>query len=125
MKRKDQLTSFVVKYTDTLFEVIVLYSIIILVASTGFTYFEGLPFLKSLWLSFVTATSTGYGDISPKTLGGQITAVALMHATIFIVIPLAVARILSVVLQDRNVFTHEEQEEMKSILRQLAKKETP
>lgn len=125
MERKDQFTSFVVKYTDTLFEVMVLYSIIILVASTGFTYFEGLPFLKSLWLSFVTATSTGYGDISPKTLGGQITAVALMHATIFIVIPLAVARILSVVLQDRNAFTDEEQEEMKSILRQLAKKETP
>jgi voltage-gated potassium channel len=125
MKRKDQFTSFVVKYTDTLFEVMVLYSIIILIASTGFTYFEGLPFLKSLWLSFVTATSTGYGDISPKTLGGQITAVALMHATIFIVIPLAVARILSVVLQDRNAFTDEEQEEMKTILRQLAKKETP
>ncbi len=125
MERKDQFTSFVVKYTDTLFEVMVLYSIIILMASTGFTYFEGLPFLKSLWLSFVTATSTGYGDISPKTLGGQITAVALMHATIFIVIPLAVARILSVVLQDRNAFTDEEQEEMKSILRQLAKKETP
>lgn len=123
--KKDQFTSFVVKYTDTLFEVMVLYSIIILIASTGFTYFEGLPFLKSLWLSFVTATSTGYGDISPKTLGGQITAVALMHATIFIVIPLAVARILSVVLQDRNAFTDEEQEEMKSILRQLAKKETP
>ncbi len=48
-----------------------------------------------------------------------------MHATIFIVIPLAVARILSVVLQDRNAFTDEEQEEMKTILRQLAKKETP
>lgn len=125
MKRKDQFTSFVVKYTDTLFEVMVLYSIIILIASTGFTYFEGLPFLKSLWLSFVTATSTGYGDIAPKTLGGQITAVALMHATIFIIIPLAVARILSVVLQDRNAFTDEEQEEMKTILRQLAKKETP
>lgn len=120
MAKKDNFTSFIVKYTDTLWEVMVLYLITICAASLAFWGFEGLNLGQSFWLSFVTATSTGYGDISPKTFGGQATAVALMHSTIFVIIPLAVARILSVVLQDKNAFTDEEQEEVKQLLRDLA-----
>lgn len=117
--KSDSFTSFVVKRTDTLFEVMVLYLITIAIASVSFCYTEGMELSKAIWLSFVTATSTGYGDIAPKTFGGQVTAVALMHTTIFVVIPLAVARILSVVIQDKNSFTHDEQEEIKSKLQQL------
>jgi len=120
MPKKDQFTSFVVNYTDTLAEVFLLYLGIICLASVSFHFAEGLPILQSFWLSFVTATSTGYGDVAPKTLCGQITAVALMHVTIFVIIPLAVARILSVAIHDKNVFTHEEQEELKAMLHKLA-----
>lgn len=119
MSKKDKFTAKMVQYTDTLFEVMVLYLIVITLSSIGFHLFEGLSFAKSFWLSFVTATSTGYGDISPKTFGGQATAVLLMHTTIFIIIPLAVARILSVVLKNDHEFTHEEQEEMKVLLRDI------
>lgn len=120
---KDRFTAFVVKYTDTLFEVMVLYLITIVLASLAFCWTEGLHFGQALWFSFVTATSTGYGDVTPKTFGGQVTAVALMHTTIFVIIPLAVGRILSVVMHDKNAFTNEEQEEIKSMLKELLEKE--
>ena len=122
MAKKDEFTSFIVKYTDTLWEVMVLYLITIVIASLSFWGFEGLSLGQSFWLSFVTATSTGYGDVAPKTFAGQATAVALMHTTIFVIIPLAVARILSVVMQDKNSFTHDEQEEIKQTLRELREK---
>lgn len=122
--RKDKFTAAMVRYTDTLIEVMILYLIVIAIATTSFHFTEGLSYGQSLWLSFVTATSTGYGDVAPKTFAGQVTAVALMHATIFIIIPLAVARILSVVLQDRNAFTDAEQEEMKRLLNEINQKVT-
>lgn len=119
MSRKDSFTTFVVKYTDTLFEVMLIYLVTIGLASFAFVLTEGITTGQAFWLSFVTATSTGYGDLYPKTPAGRVTAVMLMHTTIFVIIPLAVARILSVVLHDKNAFTDEEQEEIKQMLHRL------
>lgn len=120
--KKDSFTSFVVKSTDTFAEVMLLYLGIICVASLALMHFESWPAIQSFWFSFVAATSTGFGDVTPKTFGGKATAVALMHVTIFVIIPLAVARILSVAIQDKNAFTHEEQEEIKQLLKEIKEK---
>ena len=39
---------------------------------------EDISFSNALWWSFVTATTVGYGDVIPKTLGGRIIAIFLM-----------------------------------------------
>ena len=39
---------------------------------------EGMNITDGLWWSFVTATTVGYGDISPATIPGRIVATILM-----------------------------------------------
>jgi voltage-gated potassium channel len=50
----------------------------ILCATFGMMYFEQMTFTDSLWWSFVTATTVGYGDLSPSTNAGRIIASLLM-----------------------------------------------
>lgn len=51
---------------------------LILAASCIMMYTEGMTFPDALWWSIVTCTTVGYGDISPSTVYGRITAVVLM-----------------------------------------------
>jgi voltage-gated potassium channel len=57
-----------------------------------FAHLEGRGYLESLYWAGTTATSTGYGDISPKTVAGQMLAFVLMHVSIFCIAPLIVVR---------------------------------
>lgn len=50
----------------------------IFAASICMMYFEKMSFSDSLWWSFVTATTVGYGDLSPSTGMGRIIASILM-----------------------------------------------
>lgn len=50
----------------------------ILLASFFMMHFEKMQFADSLWWSFVTATTVGYGDLSPTTTAGRIIAALLM-----------------------------------------------
>lgn len=95
--------------TDTLKELAVVYLALLLTAAGAFCVLEGRPFVESLYWAGTTATSTGYGDISPKTLGGQVVALVLMHASIFMVVPLIVVRLIDRMNEDRDAFTHDEQ----------------
>ncbi|MFY7992392.1 MAG: potassium channel family protein [Bacteriovoracaceae bacterium] len=57
---------------------------IILVSSCLFYYFEKTSnpnikiFLDALWWGVATATTTGYGDITPVTIPGKILGICLM-----------------------------------------------
>ncbi|MCD2322980.1 potassium channel family protein [Sphingomonas sp. IC-56] len=95
--------------TDTLKELAVVYLALLFAAAGAFCVLEGRTFLESLYWAGTTATSTGYGDISPKTLAGQVVALVLMHASIFMVVPLIVVRLIDRMNEDRDAFTHEEQ----------------
>lgn len=50
----------------------------IVMAAFAMTYFEGMAFPDALWWSFVTATTVGYGDLSPASGAGRIVAALLM-----------------------------------------------
>jgi voltage-gated potassium channel len=95
--------------TDTFRELAAIYLVLLLVCATVFMWLEGQSFWTSLYWAATTATSTGYGDLSPKTVAGQILAVVLMHISIFGLAPLIVVRLIDRLNEDRDAFTHEEQ----------------
>lgn len=109
------------KSTDTIKELLLLYLALICVCSLLFVRFEGMAFGDAVWMSFVAATSTGFGDFYPKTTGGRITCVLLMHFSLFLIVPLLIARLISVAVENKNEFTDNEQEEILSHLRKLTK----
>jgi len=71
-------------------------AVVLVVASTVVLAFESAsgrgPITtggKALWWSIVTLTTVGYGDFTPVTVGGQITAVVLMFLGVGIIGSLA------------------------------------
>jgi voltage-gated potassium channel len=95
--------------TDTFIELAIIYAMLLIVSSLLLMRFEGLDFGTAIYWAATTATSTGYGDISPKTGAGQFVAVALMHLSIFVVAPMIVVRLVDRLNEDRDSFTHDEQ----------------
>jgi voltage-gated potassium channel len=107
------------QFTDTLMELAVIYAVILLVAAGLFAAIEQRSFLESLYWAGTTATSTGYGDISPKTTAGQALAFVLMHVSIFGIAPLIVVRLIERMSENRDLYSHEEQERTMAMLAQI------
>jgi voltage-gated potassium channel len=95
--------------TDTFRELALIYVTLLLVSAGLLMQFEGLDFGTAIYWAATTATSTGYGDISPKTGAGQVVAVSLMHLSIFVVAPMIVVRLVDRLNTNRDAFTHDEQ----------------
>jgi voltage-gated potassium channel len=80
---------------------------------------EEMSYGDALWYSNVTSLTIGYGDIAAKTAAGRIVIMLFAHFWVFGIAPLIVVNILDRVIKDRNEFTHEEQEELKAMLRRI------
>ena len=95
--------------TDTFGELALIYAALLIISALLLMQFEGIDFGTAIYWAATTATSTGYGDISPKTGAGQFVAVSLMHLSIFMVAPLIVVRLVDRLNENRDAFTHDEQ----------------
>lgn len=84
---------------------------------------EARTFGDGLWWAFMTFTTVGYGDQFPETIYGKISGILLVAAAVFVVVPSITAVVATKILGNHDVFTHEEQEEVKELLRGIAKKQ--
>jgi voltage-gated potassium channel len=107
-----RLVDYIIKGTNSVRELLLLYTAMIVLAAAAFAYFEQKSFGDALWWAIVTTTTTGYGDISPVTLPGRLIASVVMLTAILFVLPLLIGYIATTLIQNRDAYTHEEQEKM-------------
>jgi voltage-gated potassium channel len=88
-------------------------------AAVFYSVFEDASLLDGIYWSVVTATTLGYGDLSPHTVEGKVLTSVLISVTVFFLIPTITANLASKLIVNRDAFTHEEQEEIKAGVREL------
>jgi voltage-gated potassium channel len=93
------------------------YALMIVIAAALYSLFERVGVGDSLWWAVVTASTVGYGDISPDTWQARAIAVVLISTMVLLVIPLITAHFASKLIVDTDAFRHDEQEELKNNLR--------
>jgi voltage-gated potassium channel len=108
--------------TDTFQEIVLYYSVLLVLCASVFAIAEGRDFWSSLYWAGVTATSTGYGDISPVTIIGRIVAFVLMHVSVLVFGPLIIIRLMDHMNHDKDAFTDAEQKKMQQTLDTILEK---
>lgn len=95
------------------------YLAFILVTGSLFSVLDGVGFGDSIWWAVVTASTVGYGDITPQSWQARLLAALLISVMVLLVIPLITAHFASKLIVDNDAFHHEEQEELKANLRRV------
>ena len=98
---------------------ILAYLILIATCSVLYHFIEKVTYGDALWWAVVTASTVGYGDLSPKSGSGRMMAALLISIMVLIVVPLITAHFASKLIVDQDAFRHEEQEEIKANLRAI------
>lgn len=105
--------------TDTFKELAIIYGVALSSATILFALFEQRDLWDAFWWAVVTGLTIGYGDIYPQTVQGEILTIIWAHFMVLGMLPLMVGRIVMKVIEDRNRFTHEEQEKMFTRLKDM------
>lgn len=113
------MKQYVIWLSSSLYRIAFLYITSVIVCACLFSWIEGRDMLDSLYWATVTSLTIGYGDISPQTAAGRLMTMVFAHLWVFGIAPLIITNILTITFEDRNVFSHEEQEEMKTLLKDI------
>jgi len=110
------MTTKVKKAVNKLPYVAALFFGINFIGAVLFMLIESVNFIDSVYWSFITSLSVGYGDISPVTVAGKILAIVMAASVLLVVVPLLVGIFVSNAIEDPNEFDHTEQERMEAKL---------
>jgi hypothetical protein len=102
--------------------ILYIYFVSVVISSLLFSYFEQKPLLDSIYWSFITALTIGYGDLSPATVEGRLVGIIFSHFWIFLLIPMIIANLINNIIEDKNEFTDAEQVWQRETLERLSKK---
>lgn len=100
--------------TDTVKEVVALAILFTVLGGVSFWFFEGTNPIDTLYWAIVSGTSTGYGDVTPKTVGGRITTLVYLILMIYVITPILTARIAAYMIVNNDAWTDTEQETLKN-----------
>lgn len=98
-------------------------SAVLLGTSVAYALVEGVRVDEALWWAVVTAFTVGYGDTYPESALGRALGVFLILTMWLLLQVFAVANVAARLIVNRDAFTHEEQEQIKTLLTRLAEKE--
>ncbi|MBL8518327.1 MAG: two pore domain potassium channel family protein [Betaproteobacteria bacterium] len=104
---------------NRLWLVLLLYVVSLALGALSFAALENKSLWDGLWWSVVTSLTIGYGDLVPASVPGRLLGMAFGHFWIFLVIPMIVANIVVHLLDDKNLFSDAEQEEVKRRLQRI------
>jgi len=90
----------------------------LVLSAASFSFFEDKSLWDAFWWANITGLTIGYGDLYPVTVGGRITAIIHGWASV-ILMALLTANVLGRLMDEREKFTHDEQEEILLHLRRL------
>lgn len=84
-----------------------------------FATIENHSYVDGLYWAACTSLTIGYGDLLPHSDLMKLLTILIAHFWAFIVIPTVIIKFFMTFMEDRDAFTHEEQEEIKTQLHRM------
>jgi voltage-gated potassium channel len=111
----------VIKVSTSLGRALLVFAGSLLVAALLFLRFErDLNFFDAIYWAVVTSTTTGFGDISPESVGGRLTFIVSSLFWVFYVLPVIIGNVAQKIFRSKDEFTHAEQEWIMTALQTIA-----
>ena len=97
-------------------------AVVYVVAVLTYSIVDHHSFFDACWWGFMTFTTVGYGDQYPTSTAGRAAGIVLVMTSVFVVLPTITAVVASKLIVDADAWTHDEQEEVKYLLREVAER---